>query len=57
MHVSRLHESGPDTQMFTKTNEEIPNHIIKALEDLAEGVVFMLTHLPKIWLHDVSAEL
>ncbi|MBU2983599.1 SDR family oxidoreductase [Lentibacter algarum] len=57
IRVAGLYQSGTNTQMFSKANEDVPNHIFTEPEDLADVVVFMLSRPPKIWLHDVRVEL
>ena len=57
IRVAGLYQSGTNTQMFAKANEDVPNHIFTEPEDLADVVVFMLSRPPKIWLHDVRVEL
>lgn len=57
IRVAGLYQSGTNTQMFAKANEEVPNHIFTEPDDLADVVVFMLSRPPKIWLHDVRVEL
>lgn len=57
IRVAGLYQSGTNTAMFAKANEDVPNHIFTEPEDLADVVVFMLSRPPKIWLHDVRVEL
>ena len=57
IRVAGIYQSGTNTQMFAKANEDVPNHIFTEPEDLADVVVFMLSRPPKIWLHDVRVEL
>mmetsp|Transcript_27437 Transcript_27437/g.50566 ORF Transcript_27437/g.50566 Transcript_27437/m.50566 type:complete len:236 (-) Transcript_27437:4616-5323(-) len=57
IRVAGLYQSGTNTDMFAKANEDVPNHIFTEPEDLADVVVFMLSRPPKIWLHDVRVEL
>ncbi|WP_420011619.1 SDR family NAD(P)-dependent oxidoreductase [Tateyamaria sp.] len=57
IRVAGLYQSGTNTEMFAKANEDVPNHIFTEPEDLADVVVFMLSRPPKIWLHDVRVEL
>ncbi len=57
IRVAGLYQSGTNTQMFAKANEDVPNHIFTEPDDLADVVVFMLSRPPKIWLHDVRVEL
>ncbi|WP_299731627.1 SDR family oxidoreductase [uncultured Tateyamaria sp.] len=57
IRVAGLYQSGTNTDMFAKANEDVPNHIFTEPEDLSDVVVFMLSRPPKIWLHDVRVEL
>lgn len=57
IRVAGLYQSGTNTQMFAKANQDVPNHIFTEPDDLADVVVFMLSRPPKIWLHDVRVEL
>ncbi|MEM6384834.1 MAG: SDR family oxidoreductase [Pseudomonadota bacterium] len=57
IRVAGLYQSGTNTDMFAKANEDVPSHIFTEPEDLADVVVFMLSRPPKIWLHDVRVEL
>lgn len=57
IRVAGIYQSGTNTQMFAKANEDVPNHIFTEPEDLADVVVFMMSRPPKIWLHDVRVEL
>jgi len=57
IRVAGLYQSGTNTGMFAKANEDVPNHVFTEPGDLAEVVVFMLSQPPKVWLHDVRVEL
>lgn len=57
IRVAGIYQSGTNTQMFAKANEDVPNDIFTEPEDLADVVVFMLSRPPKIWLSHVRVEL
>lgn len=57
VRVAGLYQSGTNTQMFAKADEDVPNHIFTEPEDLADVVVFMLSRPPKLWMHEVRIEL
>ncbi|MCH2164170.1 MAG: SDR family oxidoreductase [Marinovum sp.] len=57
IRVAAIYQSGTNTGMFSKANEDVPNHIFTEPDDLADVVVFMLSRPPKIWLHDVRVEI
>ncbi|AXI47500.1 NAD(P)-dependent oxidoreductase [Sulfitobacter sp. SK012] len=57
VRVAGLYQSGTNTAMFAKANEEVPNHIFTEPDDLADVVVFMLSRPAKLWMHDVRIEL
>lgn len=57
VRVAGVYQSGTNTEMFAKANEDVPNQIFTEPEDLADVVVFMLSRPLKIWLHDVRVEI
>lgn len=57
VRIAGLYQSGTNTEMFAKANEEVPNHIFTEPDDLADVVVFMLSRPPKLWMHDVRVEI
>lgn len=57
VRVAGLYQSGTNTGMFAKADEDVPNHIFTEPDDLADVVVFMLSRPPKLWMHEVRVEL
>ncbi|WP_390910685.1 SDR family NAD(P)-dependent oxidoreductase [Pseudosulfitobacter sp. SM2401] len=57
VRVAGLYQSGTNTGMFAKADEDVPNHIFTEPDDLADVVVFMLSRPPKLWIHDIRIEL
>ncbi|NKX70845.1 SDR family oxidoreductase [Rhodobacteraceae bacterium R_SAG1] len=57
VRVAGLYQSGTNTGMFAKADEDVPNHIFTEPNDLADVVVFMLSRPPKLWMHEVRVEL
>ena len=57
VRVAGLYQSGTNTGMFAKADEDVPNHIFTEPDDLADVVVFMLARPPKLWMHEVRVEL
>lgn len=57
LRVAGLYQSGTNTGMFAKADEEVPNSIFTEPEDLADVVVFILSRPAKLWMHEVRVEL
>lgn len=57
VRVAAIYQSGTNTNMFAKANEDVPNRIFTEPGDLADVVVFMLSRPDKIWLHEVRIEI
>ena len=57
IRVAGLYQSGTNTDMFAKADEDVPNHIFTEPDDLADVVVFMLSRPAKLWIHDIRIEL
>ena len=57
VRVAGLYQSGTNTGMFAKADEDVPNHIFTEPDDPADVVVFMLSRPPKLWMHEVRVEL
>ena len=57
VRIAAIYQSGTNTDMFAKANEDVPNHIFTEPNDLADVVVFMLSRPAKIWLHEVRIEI
>ena len=57
VRVAGLYQSGTNTGMFAKADEDVPNHIFTEPDDLADVVVFMLSRPPKLWMHEARVEL
>ena len=57
VRVAAIYQSGTNTGMFAKANEDVPNHIFTEPNDLADVVVFMLSRPAKIWLLEVRIEI
>lgn len=57
IRVAAIYQSGTNTQMFAKADQDVPNRIFTEPEDLADVAIFMLSRPPKIWMHDVRVEI
>ena len=53
IRVAWVYQSGTNTGMFSKVNEDFPVEKFTDPADLADVVWYMLGLPPKIWLHDV----
>ncbi len=53
IRVAWLYQSGTNTNMFAKVDEDFPVEKFTNPADLADVVAYMLWLPPKIWLHDV----
>lgn len=53
IRVAWLYQSGTNTNMFAKVDEDFPVEKFTDPADLADVVGYMLWLPPKIWLHDV----
>lgn len=53
IRIGAVFQSGTNTQMFAKAEEEMPVGKYSEPDDLADVVLFMLTRPPKLWLNEV----
>jgi len=56
IRVAGVYQSGTNTQMFAKSNQDFPVETFSEPADLADIIAYMLMLPPKIWLHDVRVE-
>lgn len=56
VRVAGIYQSGTNTTMFQKQNEDFPIQKFTPPEHLADVVRYMLSLPEKIWLHDVRVE-
>ena len=56
IRVAGVYQGKTQTDIFSKTGDEIDTSKGTKPEDLADVIVFMLTRPPQIWLHDVRIE-
>lgn len=53
LRIGAVFQSGTNTQMFAKADEEMELDKYSKPEDLANVIVFMLTRPPKLWMNEV----
>jgi short-subunit dehydrogenase len=53
IRIGAVFQSGTNTQMFVKADEDMPLEKYSEPDDLAEVILFMLTRPPKLWLNEV----
>ncbi len=53
IRIGAVYQAGTATDMFGKTNEDVPIEKFTPPEDLADVIAFMLTRPDKIWLNEV----
>lgn len=56
VRVAGVYQSGTNTGMFAKSNQDFPVESFSDPADLADIIAYMLTLPPKIWMHDVRIE-
>lgn len=56
VRVAGVYQSGTNTGMFAKSDQDFPVETFSEPEDLADIIAYMLMLPPKIWLHDVRVE-
>lgn len=56
IRVAGLYQGKTQTDIFSKTGDNVDTAKGSKPEDLADVIVFMLSRPPQIWLHDVRVE-
>jgi 3-oxoacyl-[acyl-carrier protein] reductase len=53
IRIGAVYQAGVNTQLFSKTGEDIPTEKFTEPQDLADAVAYMLNRPAKIWLSEI----